>query len=51
MKAKKYADVAKAKKGIGVLLRHQFDSVLVGDGTSFPTGGRKAIEAFMEEGG
>jgi glyoxylase-like metal-dependent hydrolase (beta-lactamase superfamily II) len=51
MKPDKYADLAKAKEGIGALLRVRFDSVLVGDGTSILTGGRRAVTDFMEKGG
>ena len=48
MKPVKYADVAKAKKGIEVLLGFSFDSVLVGDGVSILTGGKRAMDEFMK---
>lgn len=47
MKPEKYSDCALAKKGIRVLLEYSFDTVLVGDGVSFLTGGKQAIEAFI----
>ena len=48
MAADKYEDVAKAREGIGVLLNYRYDSVLVGDGVPILTGGRQAIEKFIE---
>lgn len=48
MQADKYADVAKAKQGIRVLLKYLYDSVLVGDGASILTGGRQAVQDFLE---
>lgn len=45
--AAKYVDIAKARKGLRRLLDFPFDVVLLGDGTSFPSGGRAAIEAFL----
>jgi len=47
MNPEKYADYAKAKKGIGALLGHSFECVLVGDGVSLSTGGKQAVEDFM----
>ena len=47
MKPEKYSDFALAKKGIRVLLEYPFDTVLVGDGVSFLTRGRQALEAFI----
>jgi glyoxylase-like metal-dependent hydrolase (beta-lactamase superfamily II) len=47
MPPEKYRDPSKAREGIRVLLRQSFDSVLVGDGASILTGGRKAIEDFL----
>lgn len=43
----KYKDPAKAREGIRVLLNYSFDSILVGDGTSIPTGGKQAVEEFL----
>ena len=43
----KYADAAKARAGLRALLAHTFDAVLLGDGVSIPTGGRKALESFL----
>lgn len=41
----KFADPAKARAGLRVLLdpRYDYDAVLVGDGRSLPTGGREAL--------
>ncbi len=43
----KYADVARAREGIRVLLNYEFDSVLASDGAPILEGGRKAVEAFL----
>jgi hypothetical protein len=48
MPAEKYADVDKAKQGIRVLLKYLYESVLVGDGVSILTGGRQAVQDFLE---
>lgn len=48
MPADKYADVAKAREGVRVLLKYHYDTVLVGDGASIQTGGRQAVEQFLE---
>lgn len=48
MKPEKYNDVNKAREGIGVLSAYRFDSVLVGDGVSILTGGKKAVEEFLK---
>jgi glyoxylase-like metal-dependent hydrolase (beta-lactamase superfamily II) len=42
----KFADPAKARAGLRVLLdpRYDYDAVLVGDGSSLPIGGRAALE-------
>jgi glyoxylase-like metal-dependent hydrolase (beta-lactamase superfamily II) len=48
MPADKYADVAKAREGIGSLLKYHYDTVLVGDGVSILTGGRQAVEQFLK---
>ena len=39
----KFADLAKAKAGVRGLLGYAFDTVLVGDGASIPTGGKEVI--------
>lgn len=44
----KYADVAKARQGILVLLKYEFDTVLVGDGASVLMGGKQAVERFAK---
>ncbi|MFZ5863597.1 MAG: hypothetical protein ACOYXR_12235 [Nitrospirota bacterium] len=45
----KFADPAKARAGVRVLLdaRYDYDAVLVGDGASIPTGGRTALEQLV----
>jgi len=43
----KYKNPSKAREGIRVLLNYSFDSILVGDGASILTGGRRAIEEFL----
>ena len=47
MPPEKYKDPAKAREGIRVLLHYKFDSILVGDGASILTGGKRAIEEFL----
>lgn len=42
----KFADAAKAVRGLRVLLRHDFTRVLVGDGEN-PADGRHAVEDFL----
>ncbi len=48
----KFADPAKARSGLGVLLdpRYDYDAVLVGDGVSLPIGGRAALERLATTG-
>jgi len=43
----KIPDPDKAKQGLARLLDSPFDALLVGDGQSFPEGGRRAVEAFL----
>lgn len=43
----KYKDLAAARKGLSRLLDFSYEAVLVGDGASLPTGGRKAVEEFL----
>ncbi len=43
----KYADFGKAKEGLRRLLKYNFDSILVGDGTSILTGARAAVETAV----
>ena len=45
----KYTDIEKARAGIKVLDDLNFDSVLMGDGESVLTGGKKAIERFFNK--
>lgn len=44
----KYANAASARKGLIRLLDHSFDAVLVGDGVSLPSGGRMALQRFLD---
>lgn len=46
--AEKYADAAKAKEGLRRLLKYEFDSLLVGDGTSILTGGKPAVVRLLD---
>lgn len=46
--AEKYADAAKAKEGLRRLLKYEFDSLLVGDGTSILTGGKLAVVRLLD---
>jgi glyoxylase-like metal-dependent hydrolase (beta-lactamase superfamily II) len=48
--AEKYADAVRAKEGLRRLLKYEFDSLLVGDGTSILTGGKPAVEQLFGEG-
>ena len=48
--ADRYADVKKAKEGLRRLLEYDFDVVLVGDGKPILTGGKKAVEDFLNRG-
>ena len=45
--ADKFANAKKAKEGLGVLLEASFDTVLVGDGVSILTQGKKAVQDFL----
>ncbi len=45
--AEKYADVTKAKEGLRRLLKYQFESLLVGDGTSILAGGKQPVEQLL----
>jgi len=47
MPPEKYKDPSKAREGIRVLLDYKFDSILVGDGASILTGGKRAVEEFL----
>ena len=40
----KYADVEKAREGLRRLLKYNFDTLLVGDGTSIMAGAKQAVE-------
>jgi len=44
----KYADPAKAREGLRRLLRYDFDSLLVGDGTSILAGAKAVVTRTLE---
>ncbi|MGH7166904.1 MAG: hypothetical protein ACREII_00080 [Nitrospiraceae bacterium] len=46
--AEKYADAAKAREGLRRLLKYNFDTLLVGDGTSILTGAKQAVEQALQ---
>jgi len=45
--AEKYGDAAKAKDGLRRLLKYNFESLLVGDGSSILAGGKPAVERAL----
>jgi len=47
--AEKYADVGKAREGLRRLLNYNFDTILVGDGTSILTGAKQAMERLFQK--
>ncbi|HLG23089.1 MAG TPA: hypothetical protein VI382_09755 [Candidatus Manganitrophaceae bacterium] len=47
--ADKYADIKKAKEGLRRLLDFSFEVALVGDGKPILSGGKKAVEAFLNK--
>ena len=46
--AEKLPDLSKAKEGLKRLLKYNFDTVLVGDGTAILTGGKEAVRQAIE---
>ncbi len=46
--AEKYTDPAKAREGLRRLLKYNFDSLLVGDGTSILTGAKAVVTQALE---
>jgi glyoxylase-like metal-dependent hydrolase (beta-lactamase superfamily II) len=46
--AEKYADVAKARQGLRRLLNYNFDTILVGDGSSIMTGAKQSVERTLQ---
>ena len=44
----RYGDVGKAKEGLRRLLKYNFDSILVGDGTSIIFGAKQAVEHVLQ---
>ena len=46
--AEKYADPAKAREGLRRLLKYNFDSLLVGDGTSILTNAKAVVTKALE---
>ena len=45
----KYADIAQAREGLRRLLKYNFDSLIVGDGTSIVTGAKPIVEQILAE--
>ncbi|TKS60871.1 MAG: hypothetical protein EWM72_00993 [Nitrospira sp.] len=45
--AEKYADAVKAKEGLRRLLKYNFESLLVGDGTAILAGGKQQVERLL----
>ncbi len=45
----KYADPARAREGLRRLLKYDFDSLLVGDGTSIMNGAKAVVERALRE--
>ncbi|MEK6525822.1 MAG: hypothetical protein AABZ22_03025 [Nitrospirota bacterium] len=46
--AEKYADAAKARQGLRRLLNYNFDTILVGDGSSIMTGAKQSVERTLQ---
>jgi glyoxylase-like metal-dependent hydrolase (beta-lactamase superfamily II) len=46
--ADKYADATKAKEGLQRLLKYQFESLLVGDGTSILAAAKQPVERLLQ---
>jgi hypothetical protein len=46
--AEKYADAGKARDGLRRLLKYNFDSLLVGDGTSILSGAKPVVETALD---
>jgi len=46
--ADRYADVKKAKEGLQRLLKYQFESLLVGDGTSILAAAKQPVERLLQ---
>lgn len=46
--AEKYVDVTKAREGLKRLLKYNFDTILVGDGTSIVTGAKQVVEQTLQ---
>ena len=45
----KYRDIEKAKEGLEVLKEYDFDTLLVGDGTSIINNARKVVQEFLKK--
>jgi len=46
--AEKYSDIEQAKENLRLLLKHDFDTLLVGDGNSILKGAKKIVLEFLE---
>lgn len=44
----KYADAGRAREGLRRLLKYNFDTILVGDGTSILSGAKQAVERAVQ---
>jgi len=49
LSAEKYADAGKAREGLRRLLKYNFDTILVGDGTSILTGAKPAMDRLFQQ--
>jgi len=49
LSAEKYADAGKAREGLRRLLKYNFDTILVGDGTSILTGAKQTMERLFQK--
>ena len=47
--AEKYADIGQAREGLRRLLKYNFDSLVVGDGTSIVTGAKPLLEQILAQ--
>ena len=47
LSAEKYADAGKAREGLRRLLKYNFDTILVGDGTSILSGAKQVVERLF----
>lgn len=48
LSTEKYADAGRAREGLRRLLKYNFDTILVGDGTSILSGAKQAVERAVQ---